>query len=103
MNLPLLSDSRFWLLGLLSCLLAGCGHPATTQECEEIIDRIVEFELKQQNVTDPKVIAERKAARRKSQGDEMLKKCVGRRITDRSMTCIRQADSQTQIENVCLR
>jgi hypothetical protein len=34
---------------------------------------------------------------------EMRKKCVGRRITDSAMECVRKATASRQIEDECFR
>jgi hypothetical protein len=90
------------LLGLVVGL-AGCGHPATREECDLILDKIVELELRGQNVTDPAVIAQRKDDTRKAKGEELMQKCLGRKVTDARMACVKNAISYDQIENQCLR
>jgi hypothetical protein len=85
--------SLAWLVAAaaLPGLLGGCGHPATLAECEELLARSAEIELRAQNIQDPKVIAERTAAFRQARGDELLGQCTGKRITDRAMRCVREA------------
>jgi hypothetical protein len=83
-------------------VLLGCGHPATQVECDEIFNRSAEIELRLQNVTDPKVIAERTAAVRTAKGDELIQRCVGKRITDDAMTCVRKATTAEQMDQ-CLQ
>ena len=86
-----------------SLLLAGCGHPASRAECDLILDKIVELELRGQNITDPAVVAQRKEDTRKAKGAELGKQCEGRKVTDATMACVRGATSYEQIENQCLR
>lgn len=87
--------------GVVALGLAGCGHPATREECDQIITRTAEIELHAQHVTDPSAIAERVAAAKASKGDALLDRCVGRRITDRALACVRQAASAEQVDR-CL-
>ncbi|MDC0685860.1 MULTISPECIES: hypothetical protein [Sorangium] len=87
------------LAGLL--LLAGCGHPASRDECEAIFRRSAEIELRAQNVVDPKIVEERTAAVRDARGKELIDRCVGRRITDAAMVCVRQATTPEQVDK-CL-
>jgi len=91
--------------GLLACLLAGstgCGHPATREECDELFAKNAEIELREsQHVTDPKVIADRTAAARAAEGEAFLSRCVGKRITQRSLDCVRRASTAEQIDR-CL-
>lgn len=86
----------------LALAAAGCGHPATLAECEEIFQRSVEIELRAQNINDPKIIAERSAAVRAARGDDLIKKCVGRRITERAVACVRTAKSPDEMDR-CLQ
>ena len=88
---------------MLGATLPGCGHPATREECEQILDKVVELELSTQNVKDPVTIAERKDKVRKERGEALLPKCVGKKITDAAMACVRGATTYDQINDVCLR
>ena len=82
------------------CLI-GCGHPATVEECETIVERIAQLELQKRHPDKPELIqaeiAEAKAAVRES----TAKDCVGRRITDSAMQCVRSAQSSEQIVEDC--
>ena len=89
------------LLGALCLASLGCGHPATRAECEEIFDRSAEIELRAQNVTSPADLQERVAKARADKGDELMKQCVGKRITERAMKCVRGAQSTRELE-ACL-
>ena len=89
-----------WLAGLALALF-GCGHPATKQECQEIFDRSAAIELGTQNITDPALVKERTDDARTDKGDELLKQCVGRRITERAMRCVRGARSAEELD-ACL-
>jgi hypothetical protein len=91
-------------LALLAAVqLGGCGHPATSSECEQIVDKIVELELKAQNVKDAQAIEQRKTETRAARGKELLAQCQGRKVTDAAMRCVRGAQSYDEIDNVCLR
>ena len=95
--------SRFALASAAVVALAGCGHPATREECDQIIDKVVELELRGQNINDPAVVAQRKVETRNKLGAELLKKCEGRKMTDGTMACVKSATSYDDIENRCLR
>lgn len=79
----------------------GCGRPATKAECDEIFDKSAAIELAAQNVTDPAEVQKRTAAVRAARGDELVSKCVGRRITERAMECVRKATTAEQVDQ-CL-
>ncbi|HEX2878525.1 MAG TPA: hypothetical protein VHO25_03200, partial [Polyangiaceae bacterium] len=49
------------LLGFLALSLSGCGRPATVQDCEQIVARVTELELKQASITDPAIVQEQVA------------------------------------------
>lgn len=80
----------------------GCGHPATREECQTIFDKSAELELREQNVTDATIIEERVAAVRAARGEELVGKCVGRRVTDRAVACVRAAETGEQLDR-CLQ
>ena len=87
------------LVGLwLSSAVSGCGRPATEQECEEIVTRITELELKARGITNsPSDIADTKAALKK----DILRGCVGRRISDKALACVRSAKTGQQVVQEC--
>jgi hypothetical protein len=92
-----------WLVGAS----AGCGHPASEAECETIVERIVELELKSQKVTDPAEIAKRRSESLGLSGDggrsEVLSGCIGKHITDRALVCVREAETASEITDRCLQ
>jgi hypothetical protein len=99
---PALPLRRAFLLSL-AALSGACGHPATQQECEEILDKVVELELKGQYVNDPATLEQRKKTAREAKAKDLLPRCTGRKITTQAMACIRQARSYDEIDNRCLR
>ncbi len=80
---------------------SGCGHPASADECNAIIAKSAELELRAQNVTDPATIAQRTAAVKAARGEELLKRCVGKRITDRALACVARAQTPKEVDK-CL-
>ena len=96
--------ARLAALVVLPCLLGltGCGHPATKEECEELFAKSAEIELRGQNVTDPKTIADRTAAARATpRGVEFAAACTGKRITTSALACVRKSTSADQFDK-CL-
>lgn len=90
------------VLVLLSAALAGCGHPATREECDQLLAKSAEIELRGQRVTDPATIAERTAAARATpKGVDFTAQCVGKRITQSALDCVRQATTAEQFDH-CL-
>ena len=84
---------------LLLLLASACGRPATQKECDEIVVRVTELELKARGIAggDGQEVQEIKEALRKS----TLQDCVGRRISDEAMACVRAATSAQQLVNEC--
>ncbi len=84
---------------LLLVTLVGCGRPATEKECDEIVGRIAELELEARGIAGNNAaeIKDTKAALRK----DTLRDCVGRRISDKALTCVRSAKTAQQIVNEC--
>jgi hypothetical protein len=83
----------------LACIagLAGCGRKATEADCAAIIDRNVEVQMKKMNISDQAAIA-KKQQEIKGQFSESMKGCVGRRITDSMMACVKAAPTVEAID-----
>jgi hypothetical protein len=89
---------------LLGALALGCGHPATVQECEEIADRVTELELQSSPAgRDPETAKEQLERTRSWVKESQLKSCVGRRITEGAMKCVRAAKKAQEITDNCFR
>jgi hypothetical protein len=93
------------VLASLACLavgMSGC-HRATKQDCEQILDRIVELELSEQGIKDPELVQSRKQEIRKAKHDDLIRSCVGRRVSRSALDCIKRAKSSKQITDHCLQ
>jgi hypothetical protein len=93
--------SRSLFLGTL-LLLGSCGHRATEKECEEIVERVARLELERAKVGPEMLASELKIAKESFRKD-MGRRCVGRRVTEEAMSCVRSAKSSQEIEEVCFR
>jgi hypothetical protein len=85
----------------LSALLEGCGRPATDAECQEIVQRIAELELKQAHVTDPTEVRAQVQATQAAFQRRAMEQCVGKRITNDALKCVRNATTAEQIVEEC--
>ena len=85
---------------ILLCL-AGCGRKATRVDCEAVVDKNVEVKLKADGVTDPPLVQKRKEELRASLKED-IDKCVGKRVTDGMLACVKRAETAEQIDK-CLR
>jgi hypothetical protein len=89
---------------LLATCVAGCGHPATAAECEEIADRVTKLELAATPAGRDADTAKEQLERTRSWVKEsQLKSCVGRRITDAALECVRGATKASEITDHCFR
>lgn len=81
--------------------LAGCGRKATREDCEAVVDKNVELQLKALGVVDPATVNKRRDEMRASMKDD-IDKCVGKRVTDGMISCVKSAESTEKIDK-CLR
>jgi hypothetical protein len=86
---------------LLAVVLSGCGRKATREDCEVVVDRNVELQLKALGVVDATVVAKRREEMRSSMKED-IDKCVGKRVTDGMMSCVKAAETAEKIDK-CLR
>jgi hypothetical protein len=87
-------------VAMLAGTAAGCGRRATEADCQLIVDKSVELQLRATQ-TSPEAIEKRETAvRAELQGE--IKSCEGRRVTERTMACV-QAATKTEELDQCLR
>ena len=85
----------------LGSSIAGCGRRATEADCQLIVDKSVELQMKEMSETDAATIAERETHIR-SELDEQIQSCQSRRVTDRTITCVKAATTTQELDR-CLR
>lgn len=78
---------------LIACGVLACGHPATREECELLLEKSAELELEGQNITDPAVVSERIGAYKQARGDDVIAGCLGKTMTHAALACVRRAES----------
>ena len=88
-------------MSLLCFATSGCGRKADESDCSFILDRNVEVQMKQMKITDPVAVAKRKDEIRGEMKDS-LKDCVGKRVTDAMLSCVRKAETADDIDK-CMR
>jgi hypothetical protein len=84
--------------GMVSCRRAH----ATSQDCEQILNRIVQLELEERGFHDP-VLVDRKQREMREMLAAELKECKGKRMKTEALACVRTAKDTEQISHVCLR
>jgi hypothetical protein len=80
---------------------SGCGRRATELDCQLIVNKSVELQLREDSQTSAEAIEKREEQVRAELQDE-IKSCEGRRVTEKTLTCV-QAASTTQELDKCLR
>ena len=78
----------------------ACGHPATEAECAEIVERIARLEYEKEQAP-PSDIRRGVDEIKKDVRESMMKDCVGKRITDSAMRCVRNATESQEIVDEC--
>lgn len=82
--------------------LAACGRPATEAECDEIVARITELELGESKVSDKAEVEKQVAETKQAFKAKTKEQCVGKRVTERALACVRAAKTAEEIVNECL-
>jgi hypothetical protein len=95
-----IASLRLALTGV-AAVAVGCGRRATDADCRLIVDRSVELQMKEMSHYDVAVIAQREQ-RVRAALDDQLRSCQSRRVTDRTMTCVRAASTMKELDT-CLR
>ncbi|OQX66845.1 MAG: hypothetical protein B6A08_18305 [Sorangiineae bacterium NIC37A_2] len=106
MILTRLSLPRFVLgtIGLgLGVLALGCGRPATEEECLEILRKSAELELLARLDNDRAAVDKELEAIENAMRPAMMERCVGKRISEGALKCVRSATTADEIISVCLR
>jgi len=86
-----------------SVLTASCrSRVATREDCQQILDRLVDLELQEKGFRDP-VVADRWRREAETVHAADLAGCVGQRLPRDAMTCVQAARSSEQIAHDCLR
>jgi len=82
-------------------LAAACGRPATEEDCQLIVNKSVELQMKEMSRVDSPSIKKREEEVRAQLGEE-IKACEGRHVTERTLACVRSASSAQELD-ACLR
>ena len=88
---------------MVAALLAvtGCGRRATLADCQLIVNRGVELQMKGMSLTDSAAVQKREEQVRASLQIE-IDSCEGRRVTERMIACVRAAPTTADLDQ-CLR
>lgn len=94
---------RYTAAALALSLFAGCGvERATEADCVEILERIVELEIRELGYVDP-ALSERYRQSMRARYTSRVEQCVGRPIPANALQCIHQVDTAEAVSHDCLR
>jgi hypothetical protein len=88
-----------WALLLAALGASGCGRKATVEDCEQIVRRIAELELK--DVVPKEELGGQVQQAQQTFRERALADCVGRRITERSLACVSAAQTAEAVIDDC--
>jgi hypothetical protein len=78
----------------------GCGRRATEADCERIVERVAELDLREAKLSVA-AIQEQIQAAKASLKERTMKDCVGGRITDEELDCMAHAKTAKQVVEEC--
>jgi len=81
--------------------LCACRRLATQADCQLIVDKSVELQLKELSETDATAITRREQEVRTELESE-IKSCENGRVTEKTMNCVRAARATSDLDK-CLR
>lgn len=81
--------------------LASCGRPATVEDCEQIVARIAELELKEVEVSDQAEMRQQIQGAQAAFKDRLLTDCVGRRLRQSTLDCLKRATTAETAVKEC--
>ncbi|MCB9589529.1 MAG: hypothetical protein H6718_29210 [Polyangiaceae bacterium] len=89
----------------LTCLLGavGCGHPASESECKELAEHIARLRLQGRGFDEAEITRRVAEAEKDPEYQKTMDGCVGQRITDSSVACIKAAKTPEEIKTKCAR
>lgn len=87
---------------MLALLFAGCGRPATAGECEMIVERVARLQIMESRPASAKEVVEREVQSEKTLLKQRIEtRCVGKRVTDKTIKCVQSAQTSKDIVEKC--
>lgn len=91
------------LVFAVGILLLGCGRPATEADCREILRKAAELELVSRLDNDRTLVERELKGIEETMRGPMMERCVGKRISEGALACVRAAKTADEVVSVCLR
>ncbi len=89
-----------FIVTLGSAIGACQSRRATRQDCEAILERIVDIELQERGYRDP-MLHEIKHTAFKKKLDAELERCVGKRLEQKALACVQSASTSEALTHDC--
>lgn len=90
-------------LAVVALALSACGRKATEADCMVIVDQMVVVKMKKKNANpDPAAVQKLQSELREEAKGEIMDSCVGKRISDGALDCIKKAETEEEIIK-CMR
>jgi hypothetical protein len=86
---------------MLAAYGVGCGRRATRADCQLIVDKSVELQLKEMAGGSPSDVQKRIEQVRAALQDDITS-CEGRRVTEHTVQCVQAAKTTKELDQ-CLR
>lgn len=86
-------------VALLAASTGACGRKATVEDCEQIVRRIAELELS--GVVPQAELGSEVQQAQETFRQRALADCVGRRITQKSLSCVASAKTSEAVIDEC--
>ena len=99
LSLAALAPRSGVLVALLALGATGCGRKATVEDCEQIVRRIAELELR--DVVPKEELGSEVQDAQQRFRERALVDCVGRRITEKSLACVNTAKTPEAVIDEC--
>lgn len=91
-----------WQFFIVAALLSGCGRPATVEDCGVIVDRVARLQIQESRpLTAPEVVEREVKTEKTLLKQRIEERCVGKRITEKTLKCVQSATTSSEIVETC--
>jgi hypothetical protein len=82
--------------------LTSCGRRATHADCQLIVDKSVELQLKELSATSSAADVHKRVEEVRAALQDDIASCEGRRVTEHTVECVQAAKATRELDQ-CLR
>lgn len=81
----------------------GCGDPATEAQCQELAQHIARLQLESRGIDSAEITRRLTQAESDPEYKKTMEGCVGKRITQARIDCVKNAKTPEEVKNQCAR